>query len=87
MPNDTDSPNMLTNIDGFGIGWYSTVPVKYNSGRWAGQDDGEELDALPTVYKCDRPPLHDANLISLCQTLESRCVFAHLRAVSLSAER
>ncbi|ORY76499.1 nucleophile aminohydrolase, partial [Leucosporidium creatinivorum] len=67
------------NVDGFGVGWYSDVPAKYSIGK---DEEGGASGLLPTVYRCDKPPKHDLNLVSLCLTLESKCIMAHLRAVS-----
>lgn len=75
--------NNLTNVDGFGVGWYSEVPARYAA--CAEEVDEGLAELQPTVYRCDKPPHHDTNLISLCKTLDSSTIFAHLRAGSTLA--
>lgn len=74
------SNNNFTNVDGFGVGWYSGVLAKYSLGE---AEVTKSSGMQATVYRCDKPPKHDLNLASLCLTLESKCIMAHLRAVGL----
>ncbi|GAA5948343.1 hypothetical protein JCM3765_001379 [Sporobolomyces pararoseus] len=76
---DRKSPNSLPNIDGFGIGWYSPVPAT-NQVYSTPERRIEHPELLPAVYKCISPPLHDYNLQSLANSIESRIVFGHIRA-------
>ncbi|GAA5883147.1 hypothetical protein JCM16303_006113 [Sporobolomyces ruberrimus] len=77
--NDHGSPNMLTNIDGFGVGWYSEIPSYYKVLSTPSRRI-HHPDVLPVVYKCVSPPLHDLNLHSMAHSIESRVVFGHIRA-------
>lgn len=70
---DDHGPNHLTNVDGFGLGYYTGASAEFN-------DDNVNR---PCVYKNTRPPLNDLNLISLCAHTSSKCVFAHIRAGSI----
>ena len=70
VASDDHGANHFTNIDGFGVGYYTGVAAEFN-------DDGVNR---PCVYKNTRPPLHDFNLVSLCAHTSTKCVFAHLRA-------
>ncbi|GAA6059235.1 hypothetical protein JCM10212_006628 [Sporobolomyces blumeae] len=76
---DVGGPNNLSNLDGFGLGWYSSVPSDYGvfSHREARVRHPE---LLPTVYKCLQSPWHDLNLHSIANAVESQVVFGHLRA-------
>ncbi|GAA5869262.1 hypothetical protein JCM3774_004187 [Rhodotorula dairenensis] len=77
------SPNALTNVDGFGIGWYSSVGPTYRA--TAAGSPPETLGyhpAEPVVYKNTMPPHHDPNLTNLCRATESPVVFGHVRAGS-----
>ncbi|UJR17290.1 hypothetical protein I4U23_004185 [Adineta vaga] len=69
---DTQGPNHFTNIDGFGIGYYTGVAAEFN----------EDHINRPCVYRNTHPPLNDLNLLSLCSHTSTKCVFAHLRAGS-----
>ena len=72
--NDTGSPNPLTNMDGFGVGWWSDTFEQYDSGV-VGKDG-----LRPTVYKNVRPPLNDLVLKSLARGIQTKAVVAHIRA-------
>ena len=74
---DGFSPNPFTNVDGFGIGWFSSVPAKYRAACSEGGSDWE-----PVLYKNTMPPRHDPNLINFCRAIESPVVFGHIRDVS-----
>lgn len=77
---DSGGPNAFTNVDGFGLGWYSSVP-----GRYRIHDTPDEHHPHPrlepAVYRNVLPPIHDLNLQSLCHAIESPIVFGHVRAV------
>ncbi|KAJ3017439.1 hypothetical protein HKX48_003541 [Thoreauomyces humboldtii] len=66
-----DNPNPLTNIDGFGVGWYSDAARNFNDAQGR---------AMPTVYRNTQPALNDMNFKSLCENTQSQCVFCHIRA-------
>ncbi|KAK8846802.1 hypothetical protein IAR55_005890 [Kwoniella newhampshirensis] len=72
--NDTGSPNPLTNMDGFGIGWWSDSYQEFDSGT-----SGKE-GLRPVVYKNTRPPLNDLILRSLASGIATRAVVGHVRA-------
>jgi glutamine amidotransferase len=73
------SPNPLTNVDGFGIGWFSSVPAKYRAAA-ATSEGGSDWE--PVLYKNTMPPRHDPNLVNCCRAIESPVVFGHIRDVS-----
>lgn len=73
------SPNPLTNVDGFGIGWFSSVPAKY---RGNNNSDDLKPEYEPVLYKNTMPPRHDPNLVNFCRAVESPVVFGHIRDVS-----
>ncbi|GAA6025629.1 hypothetical protein JCM11491_007150 [Sporobolomyces phaffii] len=81
--NDRGSPNNLTNVDGFGIGFYSTVPSVHEV-HSTPERRTTHPDLLPAVYKCVAPPIHDLNLHSLAHAIESKVVLGHIRAASAS---
>ncbi|CAF1037716.1 unnamed protein product [Didymodactylos carnosus] len=64
--------NVLLNIDGFGVSWYTHVREEF----------GECEGPRPTTYKSVRPPLNDRNFRSLCANTKTNAVFAHIRATS-----
>ena len=70
IASDDQGSNHLTNVDGFGVGYYTGVAAEFNH------------DAVnrPCVYRNIRPPLNDLNLRSLCAHTATTCVFAHIRA-------
>lgn len=70
VASDAHGPNHFTNIDGFGIGYYTGVAAEFN----------EDNINRPCVYRNTRPPLNDLNLVSLCAHTSTKCVFAHIRA-------
>ncbi|GAA5971905.1 hypothetical protein JCM8115_000564 [Rhodotorula mucilaginosa] len=70
------SPNPLTNVDGFGIGWFSSVPAKYRAAA-ATSEGGSDWE--PVLYKNTMPPRHDPNLVNCCRAIESPVVFGHIR--------
>ncbi|KAK4686584.1 glutamine amidotransferase, partial [Tremellales sp. Uapishka_1] len=72
--NDTGSPNPLTNMDGFGVGWWSDSYENYQNGKT--EKDGFR----PVTYKNVRPPLNDLVLKSLARGVETKAAVAHIRA-------
>jgi glutamine amidotransferase len=72
VASDEHGPDHFTNIDGFGVGYYTGVAAEFN-------DDHVNR---PCVYKNTRPPLNDLNLASLCAHTSTKCVFAHVRAAT-----
>ncbi|CAF1175104.1 unnamed protein product [Rotaria sordida] len=72
VASDEHGPNHFTNVDGFGLGYYTGVAAEFNN---------DNINR-PCVYKNVRPPLNDLNLISLCAHTSSKCVFAHIRAAT-----
>ena len=74
--NDRGSPNPLTNMDGFGVGWWTTGYYAFESGC-----DENSPDALrPVVYHSTRPPLNDRVLASLARGVSTPAILAHIRA-------
>jgi len=72
VASDDHGPNHFTNVDGFGVGYYTGAAAEFN-------DDNVNR---PCVYRNSRPPLNDINLTSLCAHTSTKCVFAHIRAGS-----
>jgi glutamine amidotransferase len=70
VASDDHGPNHFTNVDGFGVGYYTGVAAEFN----------EDNINRPCIYRNTRPPLNDLNLISLCANTSTKCVFAHIRA-------
>ena len=70
VASDNNNPNHFTNIDGFGVGYYTGVAAEFN----------EDHVNRPCVYRNTHPPINDLNLISLCAHTSTNCVFAHIRA-------
>lgn len=70
VASDEHGPNHFTNIDGFGVGYYTGAAAEFN----------EDNINRPCVYRNTRPPLNDLNLVSLCAHTSTKCVFAHIRA-------
>ncbi|KAL9635835.1 MAG: hypothetical protein Q9164_003212, partial [Protoblastenia rupestris] len=64
--------NRYLNIDGFGVGWYSSTRAAYTT------IEGPR----PTLFKCAQPPLHDLNFKSIAQNTSTRTLFAHIRAAT-----
>ncbi|RXK37610.1 hypothetical protein M231_05152 [Tremella mesenterica] len=73
---DKGSPNALTNMDGFGVGWWSEAFECYTTGI-----SGDEA-LRPATYKNIRPPLNDLVLASMARAIETKAVVAHVRATS-----
>ena len=70
IASDDHGSNHFTNVDGFGVGYYTDVAAEFNN----------DTVNRPCVYKNTRPPLNDLNLVSLCAHTSTKCVFAHIRA-------
>ncbi|GAA5900446.1 hypothetical protein JCM8208_005364 [Rhodotorula glutinis] len=76
---DAGGPNSFTNVDGFGIGWYSTVPSRYRI-HDTPHEQHPHPPLEPVVYRNILPPIHDLNLHGLANAIESSTVFGHVRA-------
>jgi glutamine amidotransferase len=70
VASDNHGPNHFTNVDGFGVGYYTGVAAEFNN----------DHVNRPCVYRNTRPPLNDLNLVSLCAHTSTKCVFGHIRA-------
>lgn len=77
---DAGGPNSFTNVDGFGIGWFSSVPGRYRI-HDTPHEQHPQAPLEPVVYRNILPPIHDLNLHSLANAVESSTVFGHVRAV------
>jgi glutamine amidotransferase len=81
---DSSSPNVITNIDGYGIAYWTTAACTFNPDTcFAGPDDPHcsHRDMMrPVMYKSTRPPLNDLNLRSLARGTSSKGLLAHIRA-------
>ncbi|UJR11435.1 hypothetical protein I4U23_015615 [Adineta vaga] len=75
VASDERGPNHFTNVDGFGIGFYTGVAAEFN----------DDYINRPCVYRNTRPPINDLNLASLCAHTATKCVFAHIRAGTASS--
>ncbi|EFQ33821.1 glutamine amidotransferase class-II [Colletotrichum graminicola] len=74
--NNAGSPNALTNMDGFGVGWFTSSECDFKQYR-----DSKWPESLrPVVYKSIRPPLNDLVLKSIVRGTSSNAVLAHIRA-------
>ncbi|KPV72703.1 uncharacterized protein RHOBADRAFT_55781 [Rhodotorula graminis WP1] len=76
---DGGGPNSFTNVDGFGIGWYSSVPNRYRI-HDTPREQYPHPPLEPVVYRNILPPIHDLNLHGLANAIESSTVFGHVRA-------
>ena len=70
---DPGNPNLLTNVDGFGVGYYTEAKSDFEVTVTA---------AHPVTYKSVRPPLNDLNLRVLAANTSTMCVFTHIRAAT-----
>ena len=68
--------NMTLNADGFGIGWYSPC-------RKCGKFCCTSSSAA--IFRSVTPAWNNRNLRELCGSVESTCIFAHVRAASPSS--
>lgn len=71
--------NVLLNVDGIGVAWYTASSVDFETGT------DNQTFLKPAVYKTIQPPKSDDNLHSICANTETLCCFAHIRATSASA--
>lgn len=75
---DTGSPNALSNLDGYGVAIFSDTAWSFDPASRG----SSETRFSPTIYRSVRPPLNDLHFKSVAATTASRCVLAHVRAVS-----
>lgn len=78
IANNTGSPNPQTNMDGFGVGWYTTTQCEYDP-AYLPSALGHAAQR-PVVYKNVRPPLNDLVFASIARGTSTRAVLAHVRA-------
>ncbi|WYZ44897.1 hypothetical protein EsH8_VIII_000213 [Colletotrichum jinshuiense] len=74
--NDVGSPNPFSNMDGFGIGWYTSNQCDFDP--YTNYTGPESL--RPVVYKNIRPPLNDLVFKSIAGGTSTNAVLAHIRA-------
>ncbi|WPG98341.1 Hypothetical protein R9X50_00113000 [Acrodontium crateriforme] len=75
--------NSVYNIDGLGVAWYTSSQSDFERGDSGESSDGTQKEGLrPAVYKTVQPPLNDMNFKSLAANVETRVLFAHIRAAS-----
>lgn len=78
--------NVLYNIDGLGIAWYTSSNSDFELGETGSSSDGTQKDGLrPAVFKSIQPPANDMNFRSICANTETRVLMAHIRAASGTA--
>jgi len=83
---DMKARNIIFNVDGLGIGWYTSSNSDFERGNTGESSDGTKKEGLrPAVYKTVQPPINDMNFRSICANIETRVLFAHIRAASSSA--
>ena len=70
IASDDHGSNHFTNLDGFGVGYYTGVAAEFN----------HDSVNRPCTYRNVRPPMNDMNLMALCANTATNCVFAHVRA-------
>ena len=70
---DPGNPNLLTNVDGFGVGYYTDAKADF---------EVAVIGPHPVTYKSVRPPLNDLNLRALAANTSTMCVFTHIRAAT-----
>ncbi|KAK4705361.1 1-phosphatidylinositol-4-phosphate 5-kinase, partial [Phenoliferia sp. Uapishka_3] len=63
---------MSLNADGFGVAWYPS-------------EEGQNVDHTPGIFKSCTPAWSNQNLHRLAEKIESRLVFAHVRASTTGA--
>ncbi|KAM0745768.1 glutamine amidotransferase class-II [Meredithblackwellia eburnea MCA 4105] len=74
MATDDGSPNIFSNVDGFGVAWYTKSACEF--------DPASSPGLRPCLYKTVRPPLNDRNLLSIAENVSSTCIVAHVRAAT-----
>ncbi|KAK3698651.1 hypothetical protein LTR37_016880 [Vermiconidia calcicola] len=80
---DMHARNMLYNIDGLGIAWYTSARSDFERGNTGEGSDGSKREGLrPAMYKTVQPPMNDSNFRSICANTETRVLFGHIRAAS-----
>ncbi|KZP15546.1 hypothetical protein FIBSPDRAFT_935119 [Athelia psychrophila] len=72
--NDTGSPNPLTNMDCFGLGWWTGAYEEFDSDAQGNQA------SRGITGRARRPPLNDLVLKSLARGVKTRSAVAHVRA-------
>lgn len=78
--------NVLYNIDGLGVAWYTSANANFERGGTIEIADGSTRDDMdPAFYKTTQPPLNDMNFRSICANTETKVCFAHIRAASGTA--
>src|ERR1700761_2707381 len=66
--------NFNNNTDGLGIAWYSSTRNEFTAPK--------DWKPFPTLYKTLSNPPTDPNFISICSTMATKTLFAHIRAAS-----
>lgn len=75
--------NVIYNIDGVGIVWYTSSNADFERGDTGESNDGTQKEGLrPAMYKSLQPPANDLNFRSICSNTETRVLMAHIRAAS-----
>lgn len=75
--------NVIYNIDGVGIVWYTSSNADFERGDTGESGDGTLKQGLrPSMYKSVQPPANDLNYRSICANTETRVLMAHIRAAS-----
>lgn len=75
--------NVISNIDGAGIVWYTSSSADFEKGDTGESGDGTQKEGLrPAMYKSVQPPGKDLNFRSICANTETRVLMAHVRATS-----
>lgn len=75
--------NVIYNIDGVGIVWYTSSNADFERGDTGESGDGTQKEGLrPAMYKSVQPPANDLNFRSICSNTETRVLMAHIRAAS-----
>ncbi|KAK4697887.1 glutamine amidotransferase, partial [Phenoliferia sp. Uapishka_3] len=72
---DGSGPNKLSNVDGFGVAWYTKSASEFDAAATASY-------IRPCLYKTVRPPLNDLNFRSIAENVSSTCIVAHVRAAT-----
>jgi glutamine amidotransferase len=75
--------NVIYNIDGVGLVWYTSSNADFERGDTGESGDGTQKQGLrPSMYKSVQPPANDLNYRSICANTETRVLMAHIRAAS-----
>ncbi|KII90176.1 hypothetical protein PLICRDRAFT_174954 [Plicaturopsis crispa FD-325 SS-3] len=70
---ETDLRNVLFNIDGFGVTWYTDTRSIF---------DTDTKGPLPALYKTVAPALTDPTFTYICANTASKVISAHIRAAT-----